>query len=76
MEPFRERLWKRYMKLKGFLWDGYKSPEQCPDIQSGQVLALAEMVEELEGQVLEIGNGMLELLNRLGKRIEVLEGLE
>lgn len=51
MDSFRHRLWKRYMKLKGFVWDGYKAPEQCPDIQSRQVLALAELVEELEARV-------------------------
>lgn len=47
-ETMRERLWKRYMARKGFEYNGYWAPEQCPDVRSDSVLALMEIVEELE----------------------------
>lgn len=50
---FANRLWQKYMALKGYVWDGYTAPELTPQIQSSQVKALAEMVEELESTVKE-----------------------
>lgn len=47
----RERLRLRYQELKGYVWDGYTAPELQPDIYSNQVLALMEVVEELEARV-------------------------
>ena len=52
MKPtFRERLKMKYQRLHNYIWDGYTAPEMQPDIQSRQVKALAEMVEELEQRV-------------------------
>lgn len=47
----RQRLKANYQRLKGYVWDGYTAPEAQPDIQSNQVLALMEIVEELENRV-------------------------
>lgn len=50
-ETFLKRLHKKYMELKGYKWDGFTAPELLPQVQSNQVLALAQMVEELERRV-------------------------
>jgi hypothetical protein len=50
-ETMRVRLWKNYMTLKHYVWDGYTAPELTPDIQSNQVLALMQIVEVLEKRV-------------------------
>ncbi|HEY6022486.1 MAG TPA: hypothetical protein VIY48_22270 [Candidatus Paceibacterota bacterium] len=65
MEPFRERLWKKFMKRVGFEWNGYSAPEQCPDVVSRQVLTLAEMVEELEASVLQQKERILSLESKV-----------
>ncbi len=51
ISEFSERLWKKYMARCGYEWNGYTAPELTPQVQSRQVLALAEMVEELEARV-------------------------
>lgn len=47
-ESMRERLRKNYWRLKGYVESDYHAPEVKPDIQSNQVIALMEIVEELE----------------------------
>lgn len=50
-KSFRQRLQEVFWKYVGFEWNGCQAPEACPDIQSRQVKALAELVEELEKRV-------------------------
>ena len=43
-----ERANNLYEEAKGYVWDGYKAPEQRPQIHSDQVKAIAQaLVEEL-----------------------------
>lgn len=47
----RSRLWKNYMALKNFAYNGYWAPEQCPDVRSDSVIALMQIVEDLEKRI-------------------------
>lgn len=62
MKSFMERLLEKYHDVKGYVWNGFTAPELTPQIQSGQVLALAQMVEELERRV-----DVLEIRYKLGE---------
>ena len=64
-ESMRSRLWQRYMKLKGFVWNGYHAPEQCPDVRSDSVIALMQIVEELEARVDEQHSEIEKLKNKV-----------
>jgi len=58
----RERLWKNYMALKKFVWNGYHAPEQCPDVRSDSVIALMQIVEGLEARIDEQDRIIAELM--------------
>ncbi len=61
---FWQRLNERYEQLKGYVWDGYKAPEQRPQIKSSQVTAVAEELFDLD-----------ERFQTLEARVKVLEDL-
>lgn len=44
-EELTQRVNSKYATLKG--WDGYKAPEQCPQITSNQVKALIAVLAEI-----------------------------
>jgi hypothetical protein len=64
-EPIRQRLKANYQRLKGYTWDGYTAPELQPDIVSNQVVALMEIVEQLERRTDFLESAMVQLLDTL-----------
>lgn len=61
MSDFKERLKEKFHKILGYEWNGYTAPECQPNIQSRQVKALAEMVEELELRVKDLEAAMVDI---------------
>ncbi len=49
IDDVHRRVNEIYESRKGYVWDGLKAPEQRPQVQSNQVLALMEvLVGEIE----------------------------
>lgn len=66
ISKFMQRLWEKYMARKGYTWNGYTAPELIPQVKSDSVLALAEIVEELERRV-EILEGIRKMEQEMSR---------
>ncbi len=84
---FWQRLNERYEKLKGYVWDGYKAPEQRPRIKSSQVTAVAEELFDLDERFTQFeiecrrlariiaDDNVFDRVKTLEARVKVLEDL-